>query len=93
MAHALQDAAGHLDVAGGGDHNGQEIDERRQPGHSEVQEKIAEKLALAVDHDGTERAEIIADVVFATSYCRRLIDATAKQDETPLIDADRPTES
>lgn len=55
-------------------------------------EKAAEKLALAVDHDGTERAEIIADEVFATTYCRRLIDASAKQDEKPLIDADRPTE-
>lgn len=55
-------------------------------------EKIAEKLAFAVDHDGTERAEIAADEVFSTSYCRRLIDASAKQDEKPLIDADRPTE-
>lgn len=37
-------------------------------------EKTAEKLALAVYHDGAERAEIIADEIFATSCCRRLID-------------------
>jgi hypothetical protein len=50
-------------------------------------ENIAEKLALAVDHDGTERAEIIADEVFATSYCRQLIDASAKQDQKPTTHA------
>jgi hypothetical protein len=43
-------------------------------------ENIAEKLALAVDHDGMERTEIIADEVFATSYCRRLIDAKPSLD-------------
>jgi len=43
-------------------------------------ENIAEKLALAVDHDGMQRTEIIADEVFATSYCRRLIDAKPSQD-------------
>jgi hypothetical protein len=51
-------------------------------------EKAAEKLALAVDHDGAERAEIIADEVFAASYCRRLIDASAKQDQKSSTDAD-----
>ena len=51
-------------------------------------EKTAEKLALAVDHDGTERAEIIADEVFATSYCRQLIDASAKQDQKPSTPTD-----
>jgi hypothetical protein len=45
-------------------------------------EKTAEKLALAVDHDGTERSEIIADEVFATSYCRRLIGLRPKQDHS-----------
>jgi hypothetical protein len=43
-------------------------------------EKAAERLALAVDHDGAERVEIIADAVFATSYCRRLIDAKPSLD-------------
>lgn len=55
-------------------------------------EKIAEKLALAVNHDGTERAEIIADEVFTTSCCRQLIDASAMQDQEPSRHADAPTE-
>jgi hypothetical protein len=40
-------------------------------------EGIAEKLALAIESDGAERAEIIADEAFANSYCRRLIDHTS----------------
>jgi hypothetical protein len=35
---------------------------------------IAEKLILAVQTNGPERAEIIADAAFVNSYCRRLID-------------------
>ncbi len=38
---------------------------------------IAEKLALAIETDGGERTEIIADEAFANSHCRRLIDQTA----------------
>jgi hypothetical protein len=44
-------------------------------------ENIAETLTQAVDHDGAERTEIIADAVFATSYCRQLIDASAQQNQ------------
>lgn len=40
-------------------------------------EGIAEKLALAIEIDGTERAEIIADEAFANSLCRRLINHTS----------------
>lgn len=52
---------------------------------------IAEKLAMAIDHDGPERAEIIADEAFSTSYCRQLIDASARQHQKPSADTDRPT--
>jgi len=38
-------------------------------------ERIAEKLALAIETKGAERAEIIAEEGFANSYCRRLLDA------------------
>ena len=38
-------------------------------------EGIAEKLALAIETNGAERAEIIADEAFANTYCRRLLDA------------------
>lgn len=38
-------------------------------------ESIAEKLALAIEEDGPERVEIVANAAFASSNCRRLIDA------------------
>ena len=37
-------------------------------------EGIADKLALAIEINGAERAEIIADEAFTNSYCRRLLD-------------------
>ncbi len=42
---------------------------------STLWEGIAEKLALAIETNGVERTEIIANEAFANSYCRRLIDA------------------
>lgn len=36
-------------------------------------EGIADKLALAIEIDGAERVEILADEAFANSHCRRLI--------------------
>jgi hypothetical protein len=40
-------------------------------------QRIAEKLILAVQTNGSERDEIIADETFANTYCRRLIGADA----------------
>lgn len=36
-------------------------------------EKIAEKLALALQSDGIERAELLLDKAFANSSCRQLL--------------------
>ena len=47
-------------------------------------ESIAEKLALAVEKDGPERAEIIGDAIFTHSRCRQLIDAASNDPEAML---------
>lgn len=45
-------------------------------------ENCAEKLGRALNENGAERSEIIADEVFATSNCRQLIDAIEKLDQS-----------
>lgn len=41
-------------------------------------EGISEKLAVAIETNGAERGEIIADEAFANSYCRRLFDVAQR---------------
>jgi hypothetical protein len=45
-------------------------------------EGTAETLISAVQTDGQERAQIVADKAFAASYCRRLIDAGQRRPAT-----------